>query len=173
MIFHISIPCNKTFPWVPLFFTLWPCSLTHFLKTLILLITFEQYVLEDSYCTWASCVTRSSYWYPHIFPCDLGHLWNWSSSGAYVFHKNILFLKVMQKCWTIKLSDYQYIPIYINQSRVLPGSISSHSYNMFSLYTRTHFSHFTKAWLRYVLIFNDPVLFLNNLSGPKSGETLT
>ena len=41
-IFHMSIPCDKTFSWVPLFFTLWawPWSLTHFLKTLTLLITF-------------------------------------------------------------------------------------------------------------------------------------
>ena len=30
LIFHINIPCDKTFPWVPLFFTLWPWSLTHF-----------------------------------------------------------------------------------------------------------------------------------------------
>ena len=45
LIFHMSFPCDKTFPWVPLFFfPLWPWtrSLTHFLKTLTLLITFEQ-----------------------------------------------------------------------------------------------------------------------------------
>ena len=43
LIFHMSIPCNKTFPWVPLFFTLWPWpwSLTHSLKSLTLLITFD------------------------------------------------------------------------------------------------------------------------------------
>ena len=42
LIFHMNIPCDKTFPWVPLFFTLWPWpwSLTHFLKTLTLVITF-------------------------------------------------------------------------------------------------------------------------------------
>ena len=40
LVFHMSIPCDKTFPWVPLFFTLWPWpwSLTHFLKTLTYLI---------------------------------------------------------------------------------------------------------------------------------------
>ena len=34
LIFHSSIPCDKTFLWVPLFFTLWtwPLSLTLFLK---------------------------------------------------------------------------------------------------------------------------------------------
>ena len=43
LIFHLSIPCDETFLWVPLFFTLWPWpdSLTYFFKTLILLITFE------------------------------------------------------------------------------------------------------------------------------------
>ena len=32
LIFHMSIPCDKTFPWVSLFLTLWlwPWSLTHF-----------------------------------------------------------------------------------------------------------------------------------------------
>ena len=34
LIFYMSIPCDKTFPWIPLFFTLWrwPWSLTHFWK---------------------------------------------------------------------------------------------------------------------------------------------
>ena len=34
LIFHMNIPCYKTFPWVPIFFTLWPWpwSFTHFIK---------------------------------------------------------------------------------------------------------------------------------------------
>ena len=34
LIFHMTIPCYNNFPWVPLFFTLWPWpwSMTHFLK---------------------------------------------------------------------------------------------------------------------------------------------
>ena len=34
MIFHRSISCGKTFPWIPLFFTLWPrpYCLTYFWK---------------------------------------------------------------------------------------------------------------------------------------------
>ena len=36
-------------------------------------------------------MTRSSYWYQDICPCDLDHLWNWQLSGAFVFHKHILF----------------------------------------------------------------------------------
>ena len=33
LIFHTNILCGKIFPWVPTFFTLWPWSLTNFLKT--------------------------------------------------------------------------------------------------------------------------------------------
>ena len=68
-------------------------------ETLTLLITFEQWVLELSYCTWTFLVTRSYYWYSYICPCDLGHLWNWPLSGAFVFHKNILFF-----------TDTQFLP---------------------------------------------------------------
>ena len=38
----------------------------------------------------AFLVTRSSYWYQDICPCDLDHLWNRPLSGAFVFHKHIL-----------------------------------------------------------------------------------
>ena len=50
----MCISCDKTFQWVPLFFTMWPwpSCLTYFLKTLNLLITFEQWVLELWYFTW-------------------------------------------------------------------------------------------------------------------------
>ena len=61
-IFQMSIPYDKTFPWVPTFFTLWPWpwSLTYFLKTLTLLITFEQWVLKLWYFKWVYFVTRLS-----------------------------------------------------------------------------------------------------------------
>ena len=36
-------------------------------------------------------MTRSSNWYQEFFPCDLDHLWNLPLSGAFVFHKHILF----------------------------------------------------------------------------------
>ena len=78
------------------FFTLWPWPwiLIYFLKTLTLLITFEQWELELSYCNWAFLVTWYSYEYQDICPCDLGHLWNWPLSGAFVFHKHILFILI-------------------------------------------------------------------------------
>ena len=48
LIFHMSIPYDQTFPWVPLFLTcdfdlgVWPI----FMETLTFFITFEQWVLE-------------------------------------------------------------------------------------------------------------------------------
>jgi hypothetical protein len=47
LIVKISIPCDKTFPWVPKDFTLqpWSCCMTYLLKTLTLAISFEWYVL--------------------------------------------------------------------------------------------------------------------------------
>ena len=75
LIFHMYIPCDKTYPLVPLFFTLWPWpwSLTHFLKTLTLrhVITFEQCVLELWYFTWIFLVLRPFREYQHFWPCDL------------------------------------------------------------------------------------------------------
>ena len=74
LIFHMSIPCDKTFPWVPLFMTRWPWpwSLTHFLKFLTLVITFEQWVLEIWYFTWIFLVIRFYFCgYHYVWPCGL------------------------------------------------------------------------------------------------------
>ena len=73
LIFHMRIPCDKTFPWIQLFLTLWPwpLSLTYFLKTLTLQITFEQWVLELWYFTWVFLVIRPFCWYHYFLPCDL------------------------------------------------------------------------------------------------------
>ena len=73
LIFHMSIPCDKTFQWVPLFLTLWPWpwSLTHFLKTLTLLITFKQWLLELWYFTRVFLVIRAFCGYNYVWPCDL------------------------------------------------------------------------------------------------------
>ena len=73
LIFHMSIPCDKTFLRVPFFFTLWPWpwSLTHFVKTLTLLITFEQWVLELWCFTWVFLVIRPFCEYHYFLPCDL------------------------------------------------------------------------------------------------------
>ena len=79
LIFHMSIPCDKTFPWIPLFFTLWPWpwSLTYFCKTLTLLITFEQWVLELWYFTWVFLVIRPFCWYLTFWPWHLTYFLNW------------------------------------------------------------------------------------------------
>ena len=88
LIFHMSIPCDKTFPWLPLFFTLWPWLWVWpiFLKTLTLLITFEQWVLVLYHMS-----ISNEHWYQDICPCNRDHLWNWPLSGAFVFHKRILY----------------------------------------------------------------------------------
>ena len=73
LIFHMSIPCDKTFPWVSLFITLWPWpwSLTNFLKTLTLLWIFEQWVLEFWYFTWVFLVIRPLHGYHFFYPVTL------------------------------------------------------------------------------------------------------
>ena len=73
LIFHMSIFCDKTFPWIPLFLTLWPWPwiLTHFLKTLTLLIPFEQWVLELWYFTWVFLLIIPFCGYRYFWPCDL------------------------------------------------------------------------------------------------------
>ena len=76
LIFHMSISCDKTFPLVPTFLILWhwSWSLTHLLKTLTLLITFEQWVLELKYFTWVFLMTTHFRVYQHFLPYnpDLG-----------------------------------------------------------------------------------------------------
>ena len=77
LVFNMStcIPSDKTLPWVPTFFTLWPwpctCSLTYLLKTLTLLITFQQWVLELCCFTWVFLVIRPFCKYQHFLHCDL------------------------------------------------------------------------------------------------------
>ena len=74
LIFHMSIPCEKIFPWVPLFLTLWPWlwSLT-FLKTLNLTYNFWTVKLELWYFTWEFLKIRPSRGYQCVFS-----LWPWS-----------------------------------------------------------------------------------------------
>ena len=70
LIFHMSIPCDKTFPWIPFFYP-WPWSLTFFFKTLTLQIAFEQWVLELWNFTWVFFVIRPFSGYHYFLPCDL------------------------------------------------------------------------------------------------------
>ena len=77
LIFHMNISCDKNFPRVLLFF--YHVTLTlefdpFFKKTLTLLITFEQWVLELTYFTWIFLVIRPFRGYYYFLTCDLG-LW--------------------------------------------------------------------------------------------------
>ena len=47
LIVHMNIPCDNTFPWISLFFPLWPWpwSLTHFWK--ILELSYEHFLWQD------------------------------------------------------------------------------------------------------------------------------
>ena len=104
LIFHMSIPCDKTFLWVPLFLTLWPWpwSLTHLKKTITLLITFEQWVLELWYFTWVFLVIRPfrglHYFDPVTLTLEFGPFFEnfnlannfWTvSARALIFHTNV------------------------------------------------------------------------------------
>jgi hypothetical protein len=67
--FHLSVSCDKTFPWVPKKLTLlpWPWCLTYLIKTLTLAISFEWYVLRLWYftcvflVTWPFCGYKKKY----------------------------------------------------------------------------------------------------------------
>jgi hypothetical protein len=52
-IFHMCVPYDRTFLLVPKFLTLWPWSLTHFLKTFTLAISFEWEVIGLLYFIYA------------------------------------------------------------------------------------------------------------------------
>jgi hypothetical protein len=68
LILQTSIPYDKTFPWIPKVLTLWPWPwcLTCLLKTLILTVTFEWYVLGLWYFTWVFLVTRLFHGYQNF-----------------------------------------------------------------------------------------------------------
>ena len=58
------------------------------------------------YCTSAFLVTQSSYWYQNTCPCDLGLLWNWPLSGAFVFHKHASLCSIQK--WHMKHWDWTW-----------------------------------------------------------------
>ena len=115
LIFHMIIPCDKTFQWVPLFFTLWPWpwSLTHFLKTLTLLITVELWVLELWYFTWVLLVIRPLSGYHYFFT-----LWPWPLSLTY-FLKTLTLL-ITFELWVLELWYFTWVFLVI---RPIVGTI--------------------------------------------------
>ena len=79
---------------VTFFFTLWPWpwKLKHFLKTLTLLISFKQWVLELWYVTWIYLVLRSFREYHCFFT-----LWSWPWSLTHFF----LNFNLANNFWTV------------------------------------------------------------------------
>ena len=75
LIFHMSILVIRPFLWIPLYLTLWPWpwSLTYFLKTYTLRISFEQWVLELWYFTWVFLVMRPLFLTLWPWPWSLTH----------------------------------------------------------------------------------------------------
>ena len=65
-VWYMSIPSDKTFPWVSTYLILWPWSLPLFIKIFNLLITFEQPVLELLYYIFVFLVTTAFYGYQHV-----------------------------------------------------------------------------------------------------------
>ena len=67
MIVHISIPCDKTFPWVPFFFTMWPWPWS--------LTIFENFKLANNFWTVSAraLIFNMSISSDNICVCDFGH----------------------------------------------------------------------------------------------------
>ena len=112
LIFHMSIPCDKTFQWVPLFFTMWPwpSCLIYFLKTLNLLITFEQWVLELWYFTWVFLVIRPFSGYHYFFTP-----WPWPSCLIYFW--KLLTLLITFELWVLELWYFTWVFLVIRPIR--------------------------------------------------------
>ena len=137
LIFHMSIPCDKTFQCLPLFFTLWtwPLSLTYFLKTLILLITFEQWMLELWYFSWIFLVIRSFCWYYTFWPwhftffwIDINHYFEIMNNRAFILHMSIscdnIFLLVSRYLFLWPWSSIELAiigGIYVSETHLFLG----------------------------------------------------
>jgi hypothetical protein len=72
-IFHMCVSYDKSFLLVQKILTSWPRPwiLTHFSKTLTLVICFEWQVIRLSYFICEYLMTRPFYWYQHFLPCGL------------------------------------------------------------------------------------------------------
>ena len=122
LIFHMSIPCDKSFPWVPLFFTLWPwpLSLTHFKKNLNLAynfwtvsaraLIFHMSITWDKRLIFGTKPFDLDIW--HIFKKnDIGHNFWIINIRPFILHKTIscdkIFLLVSR--WHICPCDLDHL----------------------------------------------------------------
>ena len=122
LMFYMSISCDKTFPLVPIFFTLdlgvWPI----FLKTLTLLITFEQWEFDISLkmfnltCHFRTVSARAWIFYMSIlwdktspWVPKLLTLWPWTWSLTY-FLKNFHFIN---NIWIVSVELRYFTVVFI------------------------------------------------------------
>jgi hypothetical protein len=102
--FTVSVPCDKTFPWVPKNLTLWPwhCCLTYIMKTLSMPIMYEDWYFTSVFCNdksfhcvptgftlWPLCLTYLIYFSKTL-------TWAWlSDSGICLSQVHLCFTKYL------------------------------------------------------------------------------
>ena len=86
-IFHMCIPCDKSFQFIPWFLASWdkyvrganvialPSASVACTKTLTLAITSKKEVIDLSYCICVFPVTRPFTWYHNFWPWSLTYFW--------------------------------------------------------------------------------------------------
>ena len=112
LIFHTDIPCDKTFSWVPLFFNLWhwPWRLTYFLKTLTLIISFEQWVQELWYFTWIFPVIgpfHGYHYFWHYFLKTLTLLITFEQWDLEIWYFTWVFLEIWYFTWAFPCDPFR------------------------------------------------------------------
>ena len=105
LIFHVNIPCDKTFLWVPIFLTMWPWpwSLNHF---------FENFNLANNSRT----VSARTLIFNLNIPCDKTFqwvplfltLWPWLWSLTQFLKKNLTLLITFEQ-WVLELGYFTWL----------------------------------------------------------------
>ena len=121
LIFHMSIPCDKTFSWVPLFFNLWhwPWRLTFFENFNLDNIFWTVSAREFWYFTWIFPVIGPFHGYHYFWHCDLdlffenfnlaNNFWTvWSRD--LIFHMSIPWDLIFHM--SISLWSFPWVPLF-------------------------------------------------------------
>ena len=108
LIFHMSIPCDKTFPLVPLFFTLWPWpwSMTHFTKNFNLTNNSRTVTLRALIFHMSIPCDKTFRWVPSFFT-----LWPWPWSMTHFL--KILNLQITFEQWVLEFWYFTWVFLVI------------------------------------------------------------